>query len=840
MKRKIVIFLTIIFGLFTAGIALTFLFITDVTGDLNRIIKLHQIEQFRRTLWINIQSVQGDLYKIKPSHTQSIDAIVSNMESLENASGRCTSCHHSTGIHTRIMKIQELIKDYNDHLSFYITMSANEMRVIKLKIESSEIGESILKEIQDMSYLGSKNLDMTTEKTSINFQIIIKILLVTLMGTLIIATFFAVRLTTSIINPINTLLDATRTISSGRLGCTVDHNFKTEFGELADNFNIMSLGLKKNYDDITREIAEHKETGRKLRESEERYALAARAANDGLWDWNLKTNMIYYSPRWKSILGFSEDEIGDSPEEWLKRIHPDDIFLMEKEISSWKESGSEQFQKEYRIIHKDGLYRWVLTRGIAVSDETNAPCRMIGSQSDITERKKADDRLIYDAFHDLLTNLPNRALFFNYLEMAAKKISREGSSKMLAVLFLDIDRFKVINDTIGHMAGDKLLVSVSRRLKESLRPGDMVARFGGDEFAVILEDISGYDDVINLLDRIREKLSFPYFIDDDIKENKIFNSVSIGVCFSDCGFAKPEELLRNADIAMYHAKSAGKDCYKIFSSDMYQHVITSMQLERDIKNALENREFVIHYQPVISVKTGSIIGFEALVRWQHQVHGLMMPGEFIHIAEETGLIIELGKWVLVEACWQIKTWQDKYPGTEELTMSVNISGKQCNEDLVDLVKKTLKETGINPRTLKLEITETILMQNADHIEPLLGNLKRLNVELQIDDFGTGYSSLSYLHNYPIDALKIDKEFISQMNHKRDEKIAIVNAIASLAKNLNMYVIAEGVENEEQAVKLCSLYCDHMQGFLISKPLTLQEVENFLAENRLFLFLKTPA
>lgn len=455
---------------------------------------------------------------------------------------------------------------------------------------------------------------------------------------------------------------------------------------------------------------------------------------------------------------------------------------------------------------------------------------MAGSQTDITGRKVAEERLVYDAFHDVLTGLPNRALFMDRLTHTIKRTTRNNKN-LFAVIFINMDRFKIINDSLGHMIGDQLLIAVSQRLEECLRPGDTVARLGGDEFAILLEDIKEDGNATHLIERIQKKLSLPF----NLNGQEVFITVSIGVTLSDIGYNQPEDLLRDADIAMYHAKANGKARYEVFNAGMYDNVVTSLQLETDLRRAIDNHELRLHYQPIVLLKTGRITGFEALLRWYHPVRGLIYPTEFIPIAEETGLIVPIGEWVLHEACRQMRLWQEQFPSDTPLTVSVNISSKQFLHNLIEQVTQIFQKTDLEASSLILEITESMIMENAESIAPLLLQLKDVNVKLQIDDFGTGYSSLSYLHHFPIDALKIDRSFIKVLGIE-DEKLEIVRAIITLAHNLNMDVIAEGVETEDQVTQLKMLKCEYMQGYLFSKPLNSKAVETFLLrQSRTFLF-----
>jgi PAS domain S-box/diguanylate cyclase (GGDEF) domain len=558
------------------------------------------------------------------------------------------------------------------------------------------------------------------------------------------------------------------------------------------------------------DISERKRAEESFRETAERYALAALGANDGLWDWNLKTKHIYFSPRWKAMLGCTEEEVGSVVEEWFNRVHPDDLSRLQGELNAHLEGASPHFQNEQRVLHKDGSYRWMLARGIAVPDQDGIPSRMAGSQTDITDQKLAQERLMHEAIHDVLTGLPNRALFMDLLDRSLGRAKRK-EDYMFAVLFLDLDRFKVINDSLGHMIGDQLLIAIARRLNSCLRPGDTVARLGGDEFTIMLDDVKDLGDATRVAERIQQELTIPF----NLSGQEVFISTSIGIALSATGYDRPEDVLRDADTAMYRAKSLGKARHEVFDKAMHARAVALLQLETDLRRAIERQEFKLYYQPTVSLKTGRILGFEALIRWQHPERGLVLPAEFIPHAEETGLIVPIGKWVLREACTQMRSWQERIGKT--LTMSVNVSPKQLMHiDLVEMIQQILAETELKPQNLILEVTETAIIENPESATRTLLQLKELNVHLHIDDFGTGYSSLSYLHRFPMDSLKIDRSFIGRMGSD-EENLEIVRTIISLAHNIGMEVIAEGVETTEEVAQLRALQCEAGQGYYFSKP-----------------------
>ena len=567
----------------------------------------------------------------------------------------------------------------------------------------------------------------------------------------------------------------------------------------------------------------HKNAQEALRESEERYALAARGANDGLWDWNLLTGAVYFSPRWKAMLGFQENEIEDRLEEWLDRIHDADRDRVKQEIDAHQKGLTPHFESEHRLLHKDGGFRWMLSRGLAVHDATGKTLRMAGSQTDITERKVSDP----------LTGLPNRLLFIDRLGRLIRH-SKRHKDHLFAVLFLDLDGFKMINDSLGHLIGDQLLVGVAARLEKCLRSSDTVARLGetftvarlgGDEFTILLDDIKEPADANRAAERLMKALAPPFVL----AGKEIFTSISIGIAMSNTAYEEPEDLLRDADTAMYRAKSLGKARFEVFDADMRASVMARLQLETDMRRALERHEFRNVYQPIVALDSGRIVGFEALMRWQHPTRGMIGPEEFIFVAEETGLIRDLGWWSLREACRQMSTWRTRSKAYLDLTMSVNVSAKQLLQPhLVDEMSKLLRETALPPEALKLEITESAVMADPAAAAEMLQHIKSLGVRLAIDDFGTGYSSLSYLHRFPLDTLKIDRSFISGAVDG-SEGMEIARTIMPMAKNLRLDVVAEGVETIEQVGLLRRLQCKYAQGYYFSKPLAPEEVPPLLAE-----------
>ncbi len=563
---------------------------------------------------------------------------------------------------------------------------------------------------------------------------------------------------------------------------------------------------------------------RRLRLAEERYALAVRGANDGIWDWNLQSGEIYFSPRWKAMLGYEEGEISSRPDEWLGRVHAEDIAHTKAQLDAHLAGGAAHFESHHRIRHKDGRYLHVLARGLRVCDEQGVPSRMAGSQSDISEQTAANEQLEYNAFYDSLTGLANRALFMQLMTRALSSPRRRGDYRF-AALFLDLDRFKVINDSLGHSRGDELLVGVARRIEGVLRPGDTAARLGGDEFTVLLDDVGDIGVATRVAERIQAELSKVFVIGGQ----EIYPTISIGIAISTPEYRQAEDLLRDADTAMYRAKAGGRARHAVFDEEMHAAALDLLRLETDLRRALDRNEFFVVYQPIVHLASGEISGFEALVRWNHPTRGLVSPGAFIPLAEETGLVIALDHFVLREACAQIRAWQEMFAG-RAFTISANLSSKQfLQSDLVTKIQAALAQSGLPPQSLKLEITEGVLMNDPEAAATMLRDLRALGIRLSIDDFGTGYSSLSYLHRFPLDTLKVDQSFVKRIEAD-GQGGEIVDTIVQLARNLRMDVIAEGIETPEQLGHLRAINCDYGQGYLFSRPKTSDEAQELLASN----------
>jgi diguanylate cyclase (GGDEF)-like protein/PAS domain S-box-containing protein len=565
------------------------------------------------------------------------------------------------------------------------------------------------------------------------------------------------------------------------------------------------------------EIRRRKEAEQALRESEERYSLAAVGSKDGLWDWDIERDRVYYSLRWKTMLGFGEDEIGEGLSDWFDLVHPEDLDDLQEAFSNHLEGKSRNFEAECRLRRRDENYIWVLVRGMAVRGEDGKATRMAGSQSDIHQRKLAEQELYQGAFHDSLTGLGNRMLFIERLQMALARAKRHPDYNF-AILFMDLDRFKIINDSLGHLAGDQLLKAFAEQLEATLRQVDTVSRFGGDEFAVLLDDVSELRDAQTCADRILGNLSKPF----RISGREVFISASIGIVLSSKGYEKPEVMLRDADTAMYRAKLEGDSCTQTFDKKMHIEAFATWQLENDLRVALRDRQFRMWYQPIIDVHKNRVAGCEALIRWQHPRRGLLAPGRFLKAAEEAGMLDSVSWWALEESCRTARLWQEQFPSEDPVSVSVNIAGVQfARGDVVKKVRGILEQTRLDPSSLKLEITEDSVREIGAAVT-ILKDLRDLGIQLHLDDFGTGYASLSYLYQLPLAISKIDRSFISEMDRSRGNQ-QVVRAMVNLIHDLGMEVTVEGVETEEQCAFVESLGCEFAQGFYYSKPLATESL-----------------
>ncbi|MBW3572793.1 MAG: EAL domain-containing protein [Gemmatimonadetes bacterium] len=548
--------------------------------------------------------------------------------------------------------------------------------------------------------------------------------------------------------------------------------------------------------------------GEHPREREERYALALEGASEGLWDLDLQAGRVYPSARLNELLGYDGGGAGEDPLEWLARVHPEDVRNVRAAIDALRNGERAYVESVHRMRHRDGSWRWVHVRGVAVRGEDGRAVRVAGSLSDVTERKVAEELLLHNALHDGLTGLPNRTLLLDRVGLALRRGPR--LSRTCAVLCVGLDGFKVVNDSLGRELGDLLLDAVARRLESALRSADTVARLGADVFAVLVDELRDPAEARAVAERVHEALAQPFAL----QGHSVFATASIGIAGGGGG-AAADALVRDAETAMYRAKSRGRARSEMFDATMQAAALARLHLETDLRGAVERQEFELAYQPVVVLADGRMAGFEALARWRHPVRGLLQPGEFIPAAEETGLIVPIGRWVLREACRQMREWNRRYGAA--LSVNVNLSPRQFGDPgLVADVADALRETELPAAFLKLEITENLLMADAAGAGATLEELKALGVDLCIDDFGTGYSSLSYLHRFPIDTLKVDRSFIARLGGDEQSE-QIVRTILVLARTLGLRAVAEGVETAEQAASLRAMGCEYAQGFRFSHP-----------------------
>lgn len=594
--------------------------------------------------------------------------------------------------------------------------------------------------------------------------------------------------------------------------------------ELRARVNSM-LRIKQHYDllqtSLERQAALEKEkVEASLKESENRYASLASVVPVGIFRLDLDGHCLYVNDHWSYITGMSADESEGLG--WLNGIHPEDRITVARQWYDATKIGTVPLSLECRFLGSKDNTIWVIGQSVLERNEHRQMTGFVGTITDITERKEAQKNLLYNSLHDPLTSLANRTLLIKTLEVAIAKAS-VSESYQYAVLFLDLDRFKVINDSLGHLFGDQLLQNVAQKLQSYLKPTDLIARIGGDEFVILLEDIAGDEDVLQVVQKILHQFQTSTVINGQ----EVFITTSIGLVFGNSHYKKANDLIRDADIALYHAKSEGKATYRVFDARMHTQAVNRLNLETQLRKAFEKDEFVLHYQPIMDIFKKQLVGFEALVRWQHPTRGLILPSEFIPITEETGLILRLDDWVINESCRQLSDWRNRFPEHFPLKISVNLSVQDLRAaNLLSSIESSLSKTGLSGDCITLEITESMLIDNIHKTIDLLNQLREKNIHISIDDFGTGYSSLKYLHLLPADYLKIDRSFVSRMaQENRDYQV--VNTIINLSNQLGVAVIAEGIETNQQLKWLEKLGCEFGQGYFFSKPLPASEIEQLL-------------
>lgn len=556
--------------------------------------------------------------------------------------------------------------------------------------------------------------------------------------------------------------------------------------------------------------------------AQERWAFALDGAQTGVWDWKVGSSHCFFSTRWKEIIGFSKDVIFDDIKEFTSRIHPDDLSRVKRKMVAHLAGKTPFYESEHQIKCQDGSYKWIQTRGKSFSNEdTNERPRIIGTCEDITDKKTSQKLIWQQANYDVLTELPNRRMFYSRLEHELKKVQRREYS--LGLFTLDLDKFKDINDTLGHDYGDLLLIEVAQRLQGCIRKSDTVARLGGDEFSIIIGNLKHKSRLEMIASKINHALSKPFVL----RGESVYISVSIGITLAPFDSGNVDDLMKNADQAMYKAKSNGRNGFSFFTQSLNDEAAYRMALSNDLRTALIHKEYEAYYQPILALKSNKIVKAEALMRWHHHTRGFVSPAEFIPLAEEIGLINEMGDWILRESSLNAKKWSEQY--CDDLQISVNVSPIQFRDDSDKLTRSLqtfLDDNKIRGKNLVVEITEGLLLNTEGSVTEKLQWLKNAGIQIAMDDFGTGYSSLSYIKKFNIDYLKIDKVFIDNIESGKEDRI-LCNAIIVMAHALNIKVVAEGIETQGQRDILCDMNCDFGQGFLFSRPVPAEEFEELL-------------
>lgn len=553
---------------------------------------------------------------------------------------------------------------------------------------------------------------------------------------------------------------------------------------------------------------------RQLTELRERFGLAIRGAKDGMWEWNLENDALFFSQRWKELLGFDGDEIGTDTQEWFARVHPQDLSRLRTDLEALISGQKTHHSLEHRIRAKDGNFRWVLSRGVVQRTLDGHAVRLAGSMTDISEYRAREQSIREQSRQDAATSLPRRAAFMERLARAVE-LAREHADYGFAVLLVDVDRFGHLHDSVGTRSAETILAQIARRLEEAVDLDNFMARFGNETFAILLENVDDPSSATHVADAINVGLSEPVVIN----EEDIYVTVSIGVTSSARGYLSPEDVITDVSTAAAKARKGGKS-REVFNTQMRIEAMTMLRLEMQLRQAVERDEFALYYQPIMVLENQTLAGFEALVRWNHPRRGVVSPNEFIPIAETTGLIIPIGRWALHEAARQLAEWRREFELDDRtLSVSVNLSGRQTTDPrLLEEIDSAININGLSRGSLKIELTESVLMENADAVTDLLNQLRAKGVLIYVDDFGTGYSSLSYLHQFPIDGLKIDKSFVDVLDGTA-QSTAMVRTILDLASNLHVEVVAEGIEQGAQALQLYEMGCPLGQGFLFNKPLS---------------------